>query len=113
MTDGLARVLADAGGQVFVAVDPHANVLGWTHVVARQNLEEVPFAELAGLIVDADARSRRVGAQLLHAAEDWARSNGFSRLRVRSNVSRERAHAFYRREGYDEIKRQVVFVKPL
>jgi hypothetical protein len=32
---------------------------------------------------------------------------------VRSNVLRERAHAFYRREGYGEIKQQRVFEKSL
>jgi hypothetical protein len=34
-------------------------------------------------------------------------------MRVRSNVIRERAHEFYKREGYAEKKRQVVFEKSL
>jgi hypothetical protein len=32
---------------------------------------------------------------------------------VRSNVVRERAHAFYQREGFVLIKTQRVFEKPL
>ena len=59
------------------------------------------------------SRGVGVGAQLLHAAEQWAAKNGFGRMRVRSNVVRERAHRFYLREGYRERKRQVVFDKDL
>jgi len=63
-------------------------------------------------VLDA-ARSLGVGARLLAAAEAWSRDAGFARMRVRSNVVRERAHRFYVREGYVERKRQVVFEKDL
>ena len=108
----LERVRGDGVGEVFVAtVD--GRVLGWTHVVPRLHLEEVPFAELAGLVVADGARGAGVGAALLSAAEHWAREHGFAQFRVRSNVVRERAHRFYLREGYVERKRQVVFDKAL
>lgn len=113
MRDRLARVRGAHAGEVFVAVDLHDRVLGWTHVVPRLQLEDAPFAELAGLVVDVGARGRGAGALLLRAAEDWARTQGFAQLRVRSNVVRERAHRFYLRAGYAERKRQVVFVKAL
>ena len=100
-------------GEVFVAVDSESRVVGWTHVVERFHLEDEPFVELAGLVVDESARSVGVGATLLRAAESWAREQGHDRLRVRSNVVRERAHCFYAREGYAERKRQIVFDKPL
>ena len=111
--DRLARVLAENAGAVFVAVDRRDQVLGWTHVATRVQLEDAPFAELAGLVVDVGARCAGVGAALLEAAEDWARGQGLAQLRVRSNVVRERAHRFYLREGYAERKRQVMFVKTL
>jgi GNAT superfamily N-acetyltransferase len=88
-------------------------VVGWTHVVPRLHLEEVPFCELAGLVVADGARGAGIGRSLLQAAERWAREHGHTRFRVRSNVVRERAHGFYRREGYAERKRQVVFEKDL
>lgn len=113
MRERLARVRDARAGDVFVAIDANERVLGWTHVVPRLQLEEAPFAELAGLVVDAGARGRGAGALLLHAAEGWARTHGFTQLRVRSNVVRERAHRFHLREGYAERKRQVVFVKAL
>ena len=109
----LALVRASHAGEIFAAVDAHASIVGWTHVAPRVNLEEEPFAELAGLIVGEGVRGRGVGALLLRAAENWAREHGYAKLRVRSNVLRERAHRFYLREGYVERKRQAVFDKPL
>ena len=38
---------------------------------------------------------------------------GLARLRVRSNVIRERAHRFYERVGFEKIKAQAVFEKSL
>jgi len=113
MRERLARVRDEGAGIVLVAAGVQAEVLGWTHVVERLNLEESPFAELAGLIVADGARSLGIGAALLQAAEAWALERGLSQLRVRSNVLRERAHDFYRRFGYVERKRQIVFDKPL
>ena len=109
----LQQVRSDGAAAVFVAVDASGSVVGWTHVVRRTSLEDEPFAELAGLIVADGARGAGIGAGLLHAAEAWARGCGIAKLRVCSNVVRARAHGFYRREGYVERKRQVVFEKPL
>lgn len=113
MRERLSGARAARIGEVFVAVDASGAIVGWTHVVPRLQLEEAPFAELAGLVVADGARSGGVGASLLHAAEQWAAANGFVHMRVRSNVVRERAHRFYLREGYRERKRQVVFDKAL
>ena len=107
----LEQIHGDRGGVVLAAVAADQRVLGWTHVVKRILLEEAAFAELAGLVVDAGARGAGVGALLLSAAEHWARTQGLHKLRVRSNVVRERAHGFYLRAGYTERKRQVVFEK--
>jgi len=113
MRERLARVRDAHVGEVYVALDAQGGVVGWTHVVPRLHLEEIPFAELAGLVVADRARGAGVGAKLLQAAERWAVDNAFTRLRVRSNVIRERAHRFYQREGYRERKRQVVLDKDL
>jgi GNAT superfamily N-acetyltransferase len=113
MRQRLALVRSANVGEVFVAIDANGLMAGWTHVVPRLHLEETAFAELAGLVVDAHARGSGVGKLLLRAAERWATEQGFARLRVRSNVIRERAHRFYLREGYAERKRQVVFDREL
>ncbi len=110
MRERLRRVQALRIGCVFVAVEGSA-IVGWTHVVDCVRLEDAPLAEIAGLIVDETVRGSGIGALLVRAAKDWTRAHGYDRLRVRSNVMRERAHRFYVREGYLERKRQVVFEK--
>jgi GNAT superfamily N-acetyltransferase len=70
-------------------------------------------AEVNGLVVADDERSRGTGALLLSAAEQWARSRGCKNMSVRSNVIRGRAHQFYQRHGYEHYKTQKAFRKPL
>jgi GNAT superfamily N-acetyltransferase len=77
-------------------------------------LLEVPLrAEVNGLIVSEEQRSSGLGAKLLAAAEEWACRKGCKSMSVRSNVVRERAHAFYVRAGYEHYKTQKAFRKKL
>jgi GNAT superfamily N-acetyltransferase len=50
---------------------------------------------------------------LLEAAERWARARGCRRLVVATRITRERAHRFYAREGYEVNKTSYVLTKPL
>jgi hypothetical protein len=47
------------------------------------------------------------------AAEAWARSHGGAAMRVRSNVVRPEAHAFYGRLGYGRQKTQHCYARAL
>jgi GNAT superfamily N-acetyltransferase len=98
---------------VLVAESPERKVLGWLHVSVSPLLEVELRAEVNGLIVDGEERSRGTGALLLRAAEQWARSRGCKSMSVRSNVIRERAHQFYLQHGYEHYKTQKAFRKPL
>ncbi len=86
---------------------------GWIQVSLTRIFESPVQAEIAGLVVNAALRGRGIGKQLVDAAESWARRRGCAIIRVRSNVVRERAHGFYRRAGYRDIKTQMVFEKGL
>jgi len=108
----LAALRARPGDAVLVAEDGGA-VLGWLHVGGKLMLESAPFAEVLGLVVDEKHRGKGVGKRLLAGAVRWAADNGFARLRVRSNVTREDAHRFYEREGFRRVKTQVVLDRPL
>ena len=88
-------------------------VEGWIQISLPRIFETPRQAEIAGLIVDEAARGAGIGRQLLAAAEAWAREKSCQAIRVRSNVVRERAHAFYEREGFVVIKTQRVFEKLL
>jgi GNAT superfamily N-acetyltransferase len=99
-------------GRIFVADDRGA-VVGWLHVSGTRILEADPYAEIAGLVVTEGMRGRGVGAALVTAAEFWAREHGYDTVRVRSNIVRIEAHAFYEHLGYGYIKTQKAFRKIL
>jgi GNAT superfamily N-acetyltransferase len=109
----LAGIEAERASHVLVAEDASGNVIGWLHVAARTQLTEEACAEILGLVVDERARGAGVGADLIRAAEAWARAEGCTRIRVRSRDTRERAHRFYQREGYARSKVQLVLHKAL
>jgi GNAT superfamily N-acetyltransferase len=109
----LAALQATDDNAVLVAESEDGVVIGWIHVFGQLLLETGAFAEIAGLVVDEAWRGRGTGAALVEAAAEWAARRGYGTLRVRSNVVRERAHAFYERLGFARSKTQAVFVRPL
>ena len=110
--DEMARRLAalDDRDAVFVAEHDGACV-AWIQVSIVESLESRRFAEIRGLVVGEAQRGGGIGAALVAAAEEWARSRDCPRVRVRSNVVRERTHRFYERLGYHAVKSQKVFEK--
>ena len=117
MTDSEAEArFADLSGHAdhtLLVADEDGRAVGWIQVSLTRVFEAPTSAEIAGLVVDAGERGRGIGAALVAAAEEWAAARGCRALRVRCNVVRERAHAFYRREGFREVKRQLVFERPI
>lgn len=108
----LETVLTKPGHSLLVAEDA-GQVVGWVHGCMRYLLEEEPHAFIGGLIVADGQRSRGVGARLMAAIEDWARTQGAHEVHVYSNVIRERAHRFYERIGYTHVKISKVLKKRL
>jgi GNAT superfamily N-acetyltransferase len=107
----LARIIADRRYAVFVAGD--RETVGWIQTCLTESLEGGTFAEILGLVVTQNQRRTGIGARLVSRAEDWARENGCFRVRVRTNVVRAEAPAFYAKLGYKSKKRQEVFEKTL
>jgi GNAT superfamily N-acetyltransferase len=115
--DELARRLAEVrthdDHELLVAVDADDAVIGWIHVGRHPGLEAADLAIIHGLVVDEPARSAGIGNELVDAAEAWARSCGATTIIVRSRSTRPRAHRFYERIGYVEVKVSHVFEKRL
>lgn len=95
----------------FVAQLPDGEIGGWIGAFVYRSVEADARVEISGLVVDERYRSRSVGRALLERAEMWAREKGYSATSLRSNVIRERAHAFYERQGYKHTKTQKSFRK--
>jgi len=109
----MRRIQPASQNAIFVGDSEKDGVVGWLHVSKEPLLESEMRAEVNGLVVAEGQRSLGAGAQLLAAAEEWARRHGCKEMSVRSNVIRERAHKFYERQGYEHYKTQKSFRKPL
>lgn len=108
-----AIVLRPGEHALLVAVGADDAPIGWIHVERVDTLETGPMAGIAGLVVGEGSRSEGVGSALLAAGEAWARDQGLEVMQVRSRTTRERAHRFYERAGYERVKISAVFRKPL
>jgi GNAT superfamily N-acetyltransferase len=108
----LAYMERSSDHAVFVAA-LDGKVAGWLGIYVCRMVEAEPRAEISGLVVDERFRSQRIGRHLLERAERWAREKGCGAIGLRSNVIRDRAHAFYERHGYKHIKTQKAFRKDL
>ncbi|HEX5039798.1 MAG TPA: GNAT family N-acetyltransferase [Candidatus Limnocylindria bacterium] len=98
---------------VLVATDDSDAPIGWIQASRVAALAESDVAMIGGLVVGDGHRSGGIGAELLDAAEEWAREHGAVTMSVRSRTERARAHRFYEAHGYRQIKLSHVFAKPL
>jgi GNAT superfamily N-acetyltransferase len=98
---------------VFVAESAEGGVVGWIGLCILHMIEADARVEVTGLIVDQQTRSKGVGQLLLDRGEAWAREKGCGEIGLRTNVIRERAHAFYERQGYKHVKTQRSYRKNL
>lgn len=89
-------------------------VVGWIQVSKEAaNLLFAERIEIAALIVTQKCRSNGIGKKLVRKAEEWGIDQGYSLVRVRSNVTRSDAHRFYVREGYELKKTGHYFEKKI
>ncbi len=109
----LEAMLPLEGDHAILVSTADGEVVGWGESEICRHVQSEPYALLTGLVVREEARSLGVGRHLCAAIEDWARSRGIATMRVTSRSTRERAHTFYLREGYSEIKTSKVFEKAL
>ncbi|WP_256718899.1 GNAT family N-acetyltransferase [Paenibacillus sp. FSL R10-2796] len=97
---------------VYVAESNH-QLVGWIHATVRILLESPSFIEIGGLVVDQTCRGEGIGRQLVETCERWAIQTGFSKIRVRTNQTREDAVQFYNHIGFSQKKSQHVLDKEL
>ncbi|RKF15821.1 GNAT family N-acetyltransferase [Alginatibacterium sediminis] len=99
--------------QAYVLEDEHGDVIAWVHVIIALRLGSLPFAEIAGIVIDQDHQNQGHGRNLMNSCKNWARSRGISEIRVRVNEKREQAKEFYVRRGFTHRKTQNVYYRDI
>ena len=102
--------------EVFLAFDERGNAIGLIELSIRPYAEgcvtdRVAFVE--GWYVESSARRAGVGAALIRAAEDWARSQGCIELGSDAEVGNLESAAAHRALGFTETGVIRCFLKPL
>ena len=104
-------VRAAAGHRIIVAEEGDT-IAGVLHVFERPALDKGCEAVIQALVVDDTMRSRGVGEALMREAEAWASRRGLGATSLYTNVTRERARAFYERVGYHLKGTSHLMVRP-
>ena len=92
----------------FVAVARDA-IVGLCHVQGVRLLASDGYVEIQALVVSAGCQGQGIGRQLVAHACEWAFARGYERVRLRSGVQREAAHAFYEHLGFEKAKASHAF----
>jgi GNAT superfamily N-acetyltransferase len=100
--DALNEIAATAGAAVLVAADG-PKVVGMCQLVTFRHLQARGgrCAEIESVHVAEGHRGAGIGTMLLAAAIERARAAGCYRVQMTSDKSREDAHRFYLRHGFE------------
>lgn len=104
----LSAIQEDDNNIVWVAIS-NVSVVGWMQVCYNIRLESGSFCEIVGLVISKESRGKGIGSQLLSKAINWTQDKGCKKLRVRSNIIRDDAKAFYLKSGFTITKQQNIF----
>lgn len=113
MSERLPQLLRLTDHHVAVAAGRDDRAVGFIHAEVRRQLQSELFVQVVVLVVEDGQRGAGAGLALLSEAEAWARRSGVSLIRLTSNIIRERAHRFYLRHGYSQVKTSHLFAKRL
>lgn len=100
--DKIAELLVHPDEEIVVAVE-NGEILGFIsiHFIPQIALRG-SFARVSYLCVDVKARGKGVGRALEEYCVQAAASRGCDRIEIHCHSRRQRAHAFYFRQGYEE-----------
>lgn len=103
------RAILSSGSDLLLVAEAGARVVGWLQAHAAYRVHAGWGVEIAGLVVDPEARRRGIGRRLVAEAENWAAARSAEALTVRSNLRRSESHLFYPALGFSLHKTQAVY----
>lgn len=94
--------------QTFVALHEHA-IVGFCHIQGVPLIVTAGYTEIQALVVATRSRRQGVGKALLGRAVRWSIANRYDRIRLRSGLHRDDAHAFYEACGFTRQRASYAF----
>ena len=112
----LDKLLADPDAGIFVASDSHGKLVAFIEVRLRayaEGCETSPVGYIEAWYVDPHVRGQKLGRDLVHTAEGWAREKGCTEMASDTWLDNGASIAAHYKLGYWEVDRLVHFVKRL
>jgi aminoglycoside 6'-N-acetyltransferase I len=111
--DGL---LANPDAGIFVASDSHGRLIAFIEAGLRdhgEGCDTSPVGYIEAWYVDPHVRGQKLGRDLVHTAEQWAREKGCTEMASDTWLDNEVSITVHLKLGYYEVERLVHFVKKL
>ena len=112
----LDKLLNDPEAGIFVASDTDGKLVAFIEAGLRDHAESCetsPVGYIEAWYVDPHARGQKLGKELVHTAEQWAREKGCAEMASDTWLDNEISIAAHLKLGYYEADRLVHFVKRL
>jgi len=110
------ELLAEPDYVVYVASGTDGNLIAFIEVGLRdysEGCETSPVGYIEAWYVDEHVRGQKLGKEMVHVAESWAREKGCTEMASDTWLENETSIAAHLKMGYDEAERLVHFVKRL
>ena len=112
----LDEILADDEQAVFVAAGADGSLVAFIEAGMRSHVEGCetsPVGYIEAWYVDEHVRGQKLGREMVHTAEQWAREKGMAEIASDTWLENEVSIAAHLKMGYYEAERLVHFVKRL
>ena len=112
----LDNLLADSNAGIFVASNTDGKLIGFIEAGLRdhgEGCETSPVGYIEAWYVDPHIRGQKLGKELVHVAEQWAREKGCTEMASDTWLENEVSIAAHLKLGYYEVERLVHFLKHL
>jgi len=112
----LDDLLADSDAGIFIASDSQGRLIAFIEASLRdyaEGCETSPVGYIEAWYVDPHVRGQKLGRELVHTAEMWARERGCTEMGSDTWLENDVSIAAHLKMGYWEAERLVHFVKRL
>jgi aminoglycoside 6'-N-acetyltransferase I len=112
----LDDLLADSDAGIFVASHADGKLIAFIEASLRdhgEGCETSPVGYIEAWYVDPHVRGQKLGRDMVHTAEQWAREKGCTEMASDTWLDNEVSIAAHLKLGYWEAERLVHFVKRL